>query len=66
MEMTITGINAATSTHLHVWDWRVALYLFWADCQPAWLSWLQSSISVKMARLLKMNGRHALPRFWSR
>lgn len=28
MELTITGINAATSPHLHVWDWRVAMYLF--------------------------------------
>ena len=28
MELTVTGVNAMTSPHLHVWDWRVSLYLF--------------------------------------
>ncbi|MCM0082137.1 polysulfide reductase NrfD [Geomonas sp. Red32] len=28
MELTVTGANAITSPHLHVWDWRVSLYLF--------------------------------------
>jgi len=28
MELTITGANAITSPHLHIWDWRVAIYLF--------------------------------------
>lgn len=28
METTITGINALTTPHLQIWDWRVALYLF--------------------------------------
>jgi len=28
MEITVTGLNAITSPHLHVWDWRVSLYLF--------------------------------------
>jgi protein NrfD len=28
MEMTITGINAITYPYLHIWDWRVAIYLF--------------------------------------
>lgn len=28
MEVTITGVNAITSPHLHIWDWRVAIYLF--------------------------------------
>jgi len=28
MEITTTGLNAITSPHLHVWDWRVSLYLF--------------------------------------
>jgi len=28
MEITVTGANAITSPHLHVWDWRVSLYLF--------------------------------------
>lgn len=28
MEVTITGVNAITSPHLHIWDWRVAVYLF--------------------------------------
>lgn len=28
MELTITGVNAITYPHLHVWDWRVAIYLF--------------------------------------
>jgi len=28
MELTITGANAITYPHLHIWDWRVAIYLF--------------------------------------
>lgn len=28
MEQTITGINAITYPHLHVWNWMVAVYLF--------------------------------------
>lgn len=28
MEQTITGINAITYPYLHVWDWRVSVYLF--------------------------------------
>lgn len=28
MEFTITGANALTYPHLHIWDWRVAIYLF--------------------------------------
>lgn len=28
MELTVTGVNALTSPHLHIWDWRVSLYLF--------------------------------------
>lgn len=28
MEVTVTGINALAFPHIHVWDWRVALYLF--------------------------------------
>jgi protein NrfD len=28
MEMTITGTNAITFPYLHIWDWRVAVYLF--------------------------------------
>lgn len=28
MEITVTGINTIVSPHLHVWDWRVSLYLF--------------------------------------
>ncbi len=28
MELNVTGINALTSPHLHIWDWRVSLYLF--------------------------------------
>jgi formate-dependent nitrite reductase membrane component NrfD len=28
MELTVTGVNAITSPNLHIWDWRVALYLF--------------------------------------
>ena len=28
MEVTVTGINALTYPHLHIWDWRVSLYLF--------------------------------------
>ncbi len=27
-EITITGTNAITYPHLHVWDWRIAVYLF--------------------------------------
>ncbi|RME67290.1 MAG: hypothetical protein D6778_03475, partial [Nitrospirae bacterium] len=27
-EITITGTNAITYPHLHVWDWRIAIYLF--------------------------------------
>jgi formate-dependent nitrite reductase membrane component NrfD len=27
-ELTITGTNAITYPHLHVWDWRIAIYLF--------------------------------------
>lgn len=28
MEMTVTGINSLAFPHIHIWDWRVALYLF--------------------------------------
>lgn len=28
MELTITGANAITNPVLHIWDWRVSLYLF--------------------------------------
>ncbi|VAW37139.1 hypothetical protein MNBD_DELTA03-880 [hydrothermal vent metagenome] len=28
MEFTITGANAITYPYLHIWDWRVAIYLF--------------------------------------
>jgi len=28
MELTVTGVNALTSPHLQIWDWRVSLYLF--------------------------------------
>ncbi len=28
MELTITGTNAITYPYLHIWDWRVAIYLF--------------------------------------
>ena len=28
MEMSITGTNAITFPTLHVWDWRIAIYLF--------------------------------------
>jgi formate-dependent nitrite reductase membrane component NrfD len=28
MELTITGTNAITFPTLHIWDWRVAIYLF--------------------------------------
>jgi len=28
MEITVTGTNAFTYPHLHVWDWRIAIYLF--------------------------------------
>lgn len=28
METTITGINAMTYPYLHIWDWRIAVYLF--------------------------------------
>ena len=28
MELTVTGSNALVSPHLHIWDWRVSLYLF--------------------------------------
>ncbi|MCI5142796.1 MAG: hypothetical protein D3909_13935, partial [Candidatus Electrothrix sp. ATG1] len=28
MELSITGTNAITYPVMHVWDWRVAIYLF--------------------------------------
>lgn len=28
MEITVTGTNAMTYPHLHIWDWRIAVYLF--------------------------------------
>ncbi len=28
MEITITGANAMAFPHIHIWDWRVSLYLF--------------------------------------
>jgi len=28
MELTITGVNTITYPYLHIWDWRVAVYLF--------------------------------------
>ena len=28
MELNITGTNALTYPHVHIWDWRIAVYLF--------------------------------------
>jgi formate-dependent nitrite reductase membrane component NrfD len=28
MEITITGTNTITYPHMHIWDWRIAAYLF--------------------------------------
>jgi formate-dependent nitrite reductase membrane component NrfD len=28
MEISITGANSITYPHLHIWDWRIAIYLF--------------------------------------
>jgi formate-dependent nitrite reductase membrane component NrfD len=58
MELTITGINAATSPHLHVWDWRVALYLFLGGLS-AGLAVMASVLNVRQGGALTVNERAA-------
>lgn len=58
MELTITGINAATSPHLHVWDWRVALYLFLGGLS-AGLAVMASILNVRQGGTLTVNERAA-------
>jgi formate-dependent nitrite reductase membrane component NrfD len=58
MEITITGINAATFPHLHVWDWRVAMYLFLGGLS-AGLAVMSSIIKVRQGGALTVNERAA-------
>jgi len=58
MELTITGINAATSPHLHAWDWRVALYLFLGGLS-AGLAVMSSVLNVRQGGSLAINERAA-------
>ncbi|NCP02610.1 MAG: polysulfide reductase NrfD [Deltaproteobacteria bacterium] len=49
MEVTVTGLNALAFPHMHIWDWRVALYLF--------LGGLSAGLAVMAAVLhLRKNG----------
>lgn len=54
MEITVTGVNAITTPHLHAWDWRVALYLF--------LGGVAGGLAVMSSILrLKKNGAQTEP-----
>lgn len=58
MELTITGINAATSPNLQIWDWRVAMYLFLGGLS-AGLAVMSSILNVRKGGALTMNERAA-------
>lgn len=59
MELTTTGINAATSPYLHVWDWRVAMYLFLGGLS-AGLAVMASILNVRKGGAFTVNERAAL------
>lgn len=50
MEINITGTNAITYPHLHIWDWRIATYLFLGGV-TAGLLVLSSIINFRVTRL---------------
>ncbi len=58
MELTISGINAATSPNLHIWDWRVAMYLFLGGLS-AGLAVMSSILNVRKGGSLAINERAA-------
>ncbi len=58
MELTITGINTATFPYLHVWDWRVALYLFLGGLS-AGLAVMASILNVRQGGALTRGDRAA-------
>lgn len=50
MEINITGANAITYPHLHIWDWRIATYLFLGGV-TAGLLVLSSFMNFRTAKL---------------
>ena len=59
MEITITGLNGISSPHLHVWDWRVSLYLFLGGLS-AGLAMMSSILHVRKGGLLAEGERAAI------
>lgn len=59
MEITVTGLNAITSPHLHVWDWRVSLYLFLGGLS-AGLAMMTSVLHVRKGGSLAEGERAAI------
>lgn len=59
MELTITGVNAVTTPHLHVWDWRVSLYLFLGGLS-AGLAIMTSILHVRKGGALAEGDRAAV------
>ena len=59
MGLTITGVNAMTTPHLHVWDWRVSLYLFLGGLS-AGLAIMTSILHVRKGGKLAEGDRAAI------
>ncbi len=59
MEITVTGLNAITSPHLHVWDWRVSLYLFLGGLS-AGLAMMNSVLHVRKGGQLAEGDKAAI------
>lgn len=59
MEVTVTGVNALVSPHLHVWDWRVSLYLFLGGLS-AGLAVMTSVLHVRKGGALAQGERAAV------
>jgi protein NrfD len=59
MEITITGVNQLVSPHLHVWDWRVSLYLFLGGLS-AGLAVMTSVLQVRKGGTLARGERAAV------
>lgn len=58
METTITGVSANVFPHLHIWDWRVALYLFLGGLS-AGLAVMASILNVRKGGALASGERAA-------
>lgn len=59
MELTITGVNAVTSPYLHIWDWRVSLYLFLGGLS-AGLAIMTSILHLRKSGSLALGERAAV------